>query len=157
MRIENDSTAYEKQRERVNKLLGERSKRFGDYDASLQAHTGIFGFKTKKDMQASINILQEIVKTDQLIFKETKALLDFKDIEKQAIQSQASTSGDRINGYIQTISKLQRQQDQLQGDIKALHHQNSLYLSGCLFAVLALCISLYLLFAKRKGKTRRRS
>ncbi len=100
-----DSTNYELQRTRVNRLLDERRGRFGDFDASLKARTGIFGLKTKKDMQASIDILKQIVETDNHIFKETKALLDFKEIEKQSVNSQAVTSNERISGYIRTISK----------------------------------------------------
>lgn len=148
-----DSTNYEKQRERVNNLLQKRSERFGEFDASLQSRTGIFGLKTKKDMQASIDILKEIVATDNYIFKETKALLDFKDIEKQAIASQATESGERITGYINTISKLQKNQDALGREINILKKQRNIYLNLLLFAAIALIIFIFLLVKRSKKLT----
>src|SRR5690606_20082981 len=74
-----DSLEYEIQRQKVNQLLDRRASRFGHFDESLKKRTGIFGMKTKKDMQASINILLEIVRTDNEIFKETRHLLSYKD------------------------------------------------------------------------------
>lgn len=146
-----DSTAYEKQRERVNKLLGQRSERFGAFDASLQSRTGIFGLKTKKDMQASIDILKEIVLTDNYIFKETKALLDYKDIEKKTVESQASESSERITGYIQTISKLQRKQDSLNQEMLVLKNRSNIYLNLLLFAILGLVIMTFILIKRSKN------
>lgn len=149
--LQQDSSAYQKQRERVNHLLKQRSDRFGEFDASLQARSGIFGLKTKKDMQASIDILKQIVLTDNNIFKETKALLDFKDIEKQAVENMASESGTRITGYINTISKLQKNQEQLQGELVALRRQNSIYLNILIVAFLALITLSFLLLKRKKN------
>ncbi|GAA4808480.1 hypothetical protein GCM10023231_42200 [Olivibacter ginsenosidimutans] len=146
-----DSTAYEKQRERVNQLLDQRHQRFGEFDASLKARTGIFGLKRKKDMQASIDILKEIVLTDNNIFKETKALLDFKDLEKQAIAGQASESGERITGYINTISKLQRNQDKMEQEISVLQKRNIVYLNLLLFAFLGIVILTFILVKRLKN------
>ena len=146
-----DSTAYERQRERVNKLLNQRSNRFGEFDASLTARSGIFGLKTKKDMQASIDILKQIVLTDNTIFKETKALLNYKDFEKQTVEGQVEVSGERITGYINTISKLQRSQDQMAEEIMVLEKRSNIYLSLLLFAFLALIASLYILTKRKKN------
>ncbi|MFC3198341.1 hypothetical protein ACFOET_12020 [Parapedobacter deserti] len=121
-----DTTGYEKQRQKVNELLTQRSMRFGQFDESLNKRTGIFGLKTKKDMQASIDILKQIVLTDNYIFKETKALLDYKEFEKSQIADQASEFDVRINGYIKTISKLQREQERLRSDLNALEKANQL-------------------------------
>lgn len=146
-----DSTAYEKQRERVNKLLDQRRERFGEFDTSLAARSGIFGLKTKKDMQASIDILKQIVLTDNNIFKETKALLDYKDFEKQTVETQAEESGERITGYINTISKLQKRQDQMAEEMMVLEKRSSLFLSLLIFALLSLVILLYLLLKRTKN------
>src|SRR5690554_3634155 len=64
-----DSLDYELQRQKVNHLLDQRSARFGHFDESLKKRTGIFGLKTKRDMQASLDILHEIVLTDNEIFR----------------------------------------------------------------------------------------
>ena len=152
--IQQDSTAYEKQRERVNKLLDQRHQRFGEFDTSLKSRSGIFGLKTKKDMQASIDILKQIVLTDNHIFQETKALLDYKDIQKQAVESQANESGERITGYIQTISKLQKSQDSLAEEIMVLQKKNTIYLNLLLFAFLGLIILTFNLIKRSRKNWR---
>ncbi|SEL67081.1 hypothetical protein SAMN05421740_10859 [Parapedobacter koreensis] len=122
-----DTLGYENQRQKVNELLTQRSQRFGQFDESLKRRTGIFGLKTKKDMQASIDILKQIVLMDNDIFRETKMLLDYKDFEKSQIADQASEFDGRINGYIKTISKLQLQQEQLASEINGLEKTNQIY------------------------------
>ncbi|MBK1440909.1 hypothetical protein JHJ32_12990 [Parapedobacter sp. ISTM3] len=122
-----DTVGYESQRRKVNELLAQRSERFGQFDESLRRRTGIFGLKTKKDMQASIDILKQIVLMDNDIFYETKTLLDYKEFEKSQIAEQASEYDGRINGYIKTISKLQQQQEELASQISALEKTNQLY------------------------------
>lgn len=119
-----DTSGYETQRQKVNTLLQRRSARFGQFDESLKKRTGIFGLKTKKDMQASIDILKQIVLTDNDIFRETKMLLDYKDFEKSQIAQQANEFDGRINGYIKTISKLQREQERLSAEVDRLEKAN---------------------------------
>lgn len=101
-------------------------------------------------MQASIDILKQIVLTDNNIFRETKALLDYKDIQKQAVESQANESGERITGYIQTISKLQKNQDSLAEEIMVLQKKNTIYLNLLLFAFLGLVILMFSLFKRSR-------
>lgn len=144
-----DSKDYDQQRERVNALLKERSKRFGDFDKSLQSKTGIFGLKTKKDMQASIDILEEIVLNDNRIFKETKALLEFKDIEQRSISNSAQESRARIDGYVRTISKMQKNQEALSNRIDALEKQNGLYLTAIVILGILSALLLFLSIGKR--------
>lgn len=119
-----DSSGYEAQRQKVNELLQQRSARFGQFDESLKQRTGIFGLKTKKDMQASIDILKQIVVMDNGIFRETKMLLDYKDFENSQIAQQSTEFDGRINGYIKTISKLQREQERLTAEIDKLEKSN---------------------------------
>lgn len=102
-------------------------------------------------MQASIDILKEIVKTDNNIFKETKALLDFKDIEKQTVENKALESGSRITGYINTISKLRKSQEQLLEEVNVLKRQNSVYLNVLIIAFLALATVSFLLVKRKKN------
>ncbi|KKX50295.1 hypothetical protein [Sphingobacterium sp. IITKGP-BTPF85] len=64
-----DSTSFEAQRMRVNKLIEDRKVKFGEYDLSLEKKSAIFGlFKSKDDMQRTIDILKNIVITDNNIF-----------------------------------------------------------------------------------------
>jgi len=148
-----DTLAYEIQRQRVNTLLDQRSARFGQFDQSLKARTGIFGLKTKKDMQASIDILKEIVATDNNIFRETKVLLDYKDMEKTFISSEAEQSNQRINGYVNTISKLQKNQEEQLLKIRELQQTSNRYLVVSLFSTLSVVILAFILI-KTKNKKR---
>lgn len=145
-----DTLAYEIQRQRVNTLLDQRSARFGQFDQSLKARTGIFGLKTKKDMQASIDILKEIVATDNNIFKETKVLLEYKDMEKTFISSEAEQSAKRINGYINTISKLQKNQEEQLLKIQELQQTSNRYLVASLFSTLLVIILAFILIKNKK-------
>ncbi|WP_257666111.1 hypothetical protein [Parapedobacter tibetensis] len=146
-----DTSSYESQRQKVNELLVQRSARFGQFDESLKQRTGIFGLKTKKDMQASIDILKQIVLTDNDIFRETKLLLDYKDFEKSQIVEQASEFDGRINGYIKTISKLQREQEQRRQEIQSLQNTNRIY-SGLLILALFGFVIAVVLFAIQRQK-----
>jgi len=151
-----DTLAYEVQRQRVNNLLNKRSARFGQFNQSLQSRTGIFGLKTKKDMQASIDILKEIVATDNYIFKETKVLLDYKDMEKTFISYQAEESIARINGYVNTISKQQKIQEEQSLQIKELQQTSNRYLVFFIFSTLLLVIlAIVLVKLKLPKKTAR--
>lgn len=149
--IAGNDTEYEAQRLKVNELLTQRSARFGQFEQSLQQRTGIFGLKTKKDMQSSIDILKQIVLTDNDIFRETKELIDFKDFEKTQIEVKASEFDSRINGYIKTISKLQREQERLQQEVALLQNSNQLSRS-ILFLVLTFLIigAIYLIIRRKK-------
>src|SRR5690606_18171017 len=99
--LEADSSLFENQRQRVNMLLEERSRKFGEYDQSLQQRTGIFGlFKSKSDMQKSIDILQAIVINDNNIFIETRKLLDLKDTERDRFQLLATEFDNQVTAYM---------------------------------------------------------
>lgn len=147
-------TAYEAQRLKVNELLKQRSARFGQFEQSLSQRTGIFGLKTKKDMQSSIDILKQIVLTDNEIFKETKELVDFKDFEKTKIAERASEFDNRINGYIKTISKLQQEQERLRQEIESLQYKNQMFRNILLLIVAVFIISILYFMQQRKKLTK---
>ena len=140
-----DSTSFEDQRRRVNNLLDERSKKFGDFDKSLEEKTGIFGlFKSKNDMQKSIDILKSIVINDNNIFIETRRLLDLKDSEKERFQQLATEYDQQITAYLKTISQLQKENDKLRDDIKNLedqdHSNNNIFYIGTLIFLILIYI-----------------
>lgn len=114
--FQNDSTAYQLQRLKVNALLSERSNKFGQYDQSLDNRTGIFGFQTKGDIKKSNEILRQIVLNDNNIFKELKILLDYKDQEVKRVQLEASSSNSRIQNYMLSIKKLQDENERLKNE-----------------------------------------
>lgn len=137
-----DSLTFEDQRERVNKLLNERSQKFGEFDSSLNQKTGIFGiFKTKRDMESSMEILKKIVLTDNHIFLETKKLLDLKDSESEKQEQLALGYDQQVTAYMKTVSKLQAENEKLQQQIENLENQDH---NNDLLHYLLLAVSLIL-------------
>lgn len=102
-----DSLTYSLQRNKINGMLQARSAKFGQFDNSLSQRTGIFGFKTKKDMQRSMDILTQIIKTDNDILRETKTLLDFKTFQQEQVATQGKDYASKNLAYMKTINKLQ--------------------------------------------------
>lgn len=113
------SDNYEQQRQRVNKLLEDRRKRFGDFELSTEKKSGVLGiFKTKKDRQKSIDILQDIVVTDNHILNETRKLLEIKNYESNRHESLALTYDAQVTAHMRTISKLRQENNRLAVELK---------------------------------------
>ena len=145
---QNDSSAYEAQRNKINKLLNERSSRFGQYDSSLGKRSGIFGLKTKRDLQFSNDILRQIVLTDNDIFSELKVLMDYKDFEKKQVEARAETVEGRIDRYQTTITRLQQENEKLRVDSeKSVVHADKLF-NYLLISVIVLLLSLFFICMK---------
>ncbi len=145
-----DSSAYQMQRKKVNQLLADRSAKFGQYDHSLNSRTGIFGLKTKKDMQKSIDILTQIVQTDNHIFMELKTLLDYNNLEKtQAVDKYQATESSKIN-FMTTITKLQQQNDQLKADLEKSKAQSSVIFYSLVIFLLILAGGAIYLYRTKK-------
>lgn len=152
-----DSLTYETQREKVNGLLEDRSRRFGEYDESLQQKTGIFGiFKRKGDMQRSLDILKDIVITDNNIFLETRKLLDLKDYEKVHYQRLATEYDEQALAYMKTITKLQQENDKLRQKISLqqdVEHGSDVLLYISLLVIIGLLsFVLVTLYNRHKAK-----
>lgn len=154
--IQTDSINFEDQRLRINNLLKERSKRFGEFDQSLEQKTGIFGiFKTKADMQRSIDILRQVVLTDNNIFIETKKLLDIKDYESDKYANLAKSYDDQVTAHMKTVSKLQQENDKLRLEIENMDQnetQNNTALYIALIIIAGLLFTIYQDYKRRKKK-----
>ncbi|MEJ5147440.1 hypothetical protein [Sphingobacterium sp. MYb388] len=146
-----DSTSFEAQRMRVNKLIEDRKVKFGEYDLSLEKKSAIFGlFKSKDDMQRTIDILKNIVITDNNIFLETRRLISIKDDEKQKFQNLASEYDKQVSAYMGTINKLQKENEKLKKDVENLEGSDNssnilLYIALVIIAVLS-----YLIYRNQK-------
>lgn len=137
-----DSSAFEVQRKRVNSLLDARQQKFGSYDTSLTQKTGLFGlFKSKGDMQKSIDILKDVVITDNNIFLETQQLLKIKDFEKDKFRQMASEYDKQITAYMGTINKLQNENERLRTQLDKTTGKG---LAGNLWIYLALLVIIVL-------------
>jgi hypothetical protein len=134
-----DSAAYQLQRIKINALLMQRSAKFGQYEQSLTARTGIFGFQTKDDIKNSNEILREIALNDNNIFRELKVLMDYKDVQVQQVQNTAAINNERIQKYMLAIKKLQDRNYELKVQLqKQVLRQNIFYyISGLLVIICA--------------------
>lgn len=148
-----DSLAYEQQRSKINNMLDERSSKFGLYAESLKSRTGIFGLKTKKDMQKSIDILAEIVKTDNAILKETKVLLDYKTFEQEKVVTESKENSEKNLAYMRTINKLQTENERLKNELiilKDSRNNYKLYFYILLITLVAGGLFIYSKFYRKK-------
>ncbi|RKD13867.1 hypothetical protein BCY91_09945 [Pelobium manganitolerans] len=143
-----DSLAYELQRNKINTMLNSRVAKYGQFTESLNSRTGIFGLKTKKDMQKSMDILKEIIETDNSILRETKTLLDFKTYQQEKVVSESKESESRNLGYMRTINKLQTENESLKAEIQNFKHSKKFY--QLVAFALGLAIISFALFVYRK-------
>lgn len=144
---EKDSIDFEQQRDRVNQLIEERSKRFGDFDNSIKQKTGVFGiFKTKKDMQKSIDILKSIVIADNKILLETKKLVALKENDQDRLTRIVNEYDMQITAYMATISKLQEENEKLSSQLTTTkdHSHRWNFLNYLLLSLLIVVLFLYL-------------
>lgn len=118
-----DSLTYEFQRKKINSMLQQRSRKFGQYDYSLGQHTGIFGLQTKKDIRRSNDILMDIVKTDNEIYKQLKILLDYRTFQQTQVLSKSKESEATNQAFMRNINKLRDQNAKLKDDIEAAEKQ----------------------------------
>ena len=144
-----ENSAYELQRTKINALLADRSAKFGQYDQSLTAKTGIFGLQTKKDIRNSNEILRQIVLNDNEIFTQLKVLMDYKDLQVQEVKISATSNAESILSYRKTIKELQDQSIKLTKELNESESSNSrthLFMGLSLIA----CIGLAYLFYKNR-------
>jgi len=119
-----DSLAYQLQRKKINEMLTQRTRKFGQYDESLRMHSGIFGLQTKKDIRRSNDILMDIVKTDNAIYKELKILLEYRTFQQTRVQSRSKEAENTNIGLMTTINKLREQNVQLRASEDKLFHKH---------------------------------
>jgi len=147
-----DSIAYQQQRKKINAMLAERTKKFGLYDESLSKHTGIFGFQTKKDIRRSNDILMDIVKTDNDIYKELKILLEFRTFQQKQVQTKSKEAENSNLGYMTTINTLRAQNDALRRRANSEEIEHEKTRNTLVLTIIGICvvIILWALFRPRK-------
>jgi len=145
-----DSLAYQLQRAKINAMLALRAQKFGQYDQSLTMHTGIFGLQTKNDIRRSNDILMDIVKTDDDIYKQIKILLDFRAFQQTEVLTRASQVEDSQLGYMTTINKLRSQLDTMKADAAKQQKENDDLRRNFIIAVILVGLLILLLLRRRK-------
>jgi hypothetical protein len=151
--VNTDSAAYQLQRAKINQMLDVRRQKFGQYDESLKQHTGIFGLQTKKDIRRSNDILMDIVKTDDDLFREIKVLMDYRVSQQEQVQTKSTETENFNLSFMNTINRLRQQIDLLKQEAKKeKEHQTHLIRIFIIVFVLMLGSILYLLLKKRRVK-----
>ncbi|WP_219225340.1 hypothetical protein [Pedobacter antarcticus] len=152
--FQNDTSAYQTQRQKINMLLAERSARFGQYDLSLSARSGIFGLQTKNDLKNSNEILRNIILNDNNIFRELKVLMNYKDQEVSQVQSNEANSRKRIDAYMQTIKKLQDENETLRHNVDETDKKTGTFtLINIILGALFLAALIYIFTLHKKINT----
>ncbi|MES2113397.1 MAG: hypothetical protein V4577_31885 [Bacteroidota bacterium] len=153
--FKSDSIAYQQQRKKINAMLAERTKKFGLYDESLSKHTGIFGMQTKKDIRRSNDILMDIVKTDNDIYKELKNLLEFRTFQQRQVQTKSKEAESSNLGYMTTINTLRSQNDALRHRAVKEEAEHEKTRNTLVLIIIGICvvIILWALFRPRKRST----
>jgi hypothetical protein len=152
-----DSVAYQSQRKKINSMLDARAQKFGQYDKSLSQHTGIFGLQTKKDIRRSNDILMDIAKTDDDLYKQIKILLDYKTFQQTEVLEKLDKSKQTETyniGFMNTINKLRAENEKLkiQAD-DAIRSKEAATRNFIIITVLMLVSILLLLRSKYIVKT----
>jgi hypothetical protein len=146
--VGSDSLAYQLQRKKINSMLAVRSQKFSKYDKSLSEHTGIFGLQTKKDIRRSNEILMDIVRTDNDIYKQLKILLDYRTFQQSQVLDKSKETESTALGFMYTINKLRSQVDILKA--QALVNEKHEQKVTTKFIIIIVVLVLILLFSIRK-------
>jgi hypothetical protein len=135
-------------------MLQERAAKFGQYDESLRMHTGIFGFQTKKDIRRSNDILMDIVKTDDDIYKEIKILMEYRVFQQTQAQTHSQETDENNMGFMNAINKLRTELESTKAEDEKKEQQRQ-KTKNWVILVFALMFAsiLYLFMQNRKLKS----
>ncbi len=134
-------------------LLTARAKNFSAYTTSIQQHSGIFGNKTKRDLEKSNEVLIRIVTLDNNIMDELKRTLDYKTFEKTTGSYNSHDCELRLEQSMHVTDTLSKQLNILEKKIKssdaAAYKYSSLFY---LFVAISMILTGVIFFKVRKAR-----
>ena len=138
------------EKKKLYDLLEQRKQRFNSYSSSIEKRSGIFGNKTKKDLQQSNEILREVVRTDNDIINVLNRAVDFKTYEKVNLNY-------NVNENSQQLENLTRATDTLEKQVMFLKKENTTLQEDAKWAkakiiTLLIALMIMILFIRRKRK-----
>ncbi|WP_295798606.1 hypothetical protein [Mucilaginibacter sp.] len=148
-----DSLAYQLQRKKINTMLAQRAVKFGQYDESLDKHTGIFGLQTKKDIRRSNEILMDIVKTDNDIYSELKILLEYRTFQQKQVLTHTKETENSTLGYMSTINKLRAQIGALKLEAEKDNAHEAEVRKMMIITIIVLAVLIFLMIVFRRKKS----
>lgn len=127
-------------------LLNTRRQKFEAYSYSLEKKSGFFGNKTKKDVQHTVEVLTEIIETDNRIIGSLNHVINFKSFEKVNSTYNQMESDERITNLRRATDTLTKQVDALSVSYAAMKSKTGrLKWLTCFFAICLAITSYYLL------------
>jgi len=147
-----DSIAYQLEHAKINAMLAQRTQKFGQYDQSLTMHTGIFGLQTKKDVRRSNDILMDIVKTDDSIYREIKILFDYTVFQRTQVQDHSKEAIESNFGYMTTINKLRKQADLMKAEANAQQTRYEKTLGLLIVILVIMLLAIFYLVSRNRER-----
>ena len=130
-------------------LLAERAKNFSAYTSSIQKRSGIFGNKTKSDIQKSNEVLLAIVTLDNDIMDALNRALSYKTFEKTTDNYSNRDCELRLKQSMQVTDTLMKQLTLVEKKIKRDQNSASLY-SVLFYIALAGCLILIIMIRRKR-------
>ncbi|MCX6273888.1 MAG: hypothetical protein NTV09_01605 [Bacteroidetes bacterium] len=121
----------------LQNLLTERAKNFSVYTSSIQKRSGIFGNKTKRDIEKSKEVLIDIVTLDNNIMDALNRALSYKTFEKTADDYSARDCELKLKKSMEVTDTLMKQIAVLERKVE--HPGSSASVYKVLFYLLLAC------------------
>lgn len=133
-------------RQELQNLLNERKEKFDAYTNSLEKRSGIFGGKSKADVQRSNEVLIDIVKTDNKIISTLNRVSDFRTFEKVNMNYDLIKCNEQLSNLRNAVDTLNKQLIVLTAANASLKNKSGGFqwlIYGLLSAIAVLVILLY--------------
>lgn len=98
----------EQEKLELQKLVQLRQEKFGAYSRAAAAQTGIFGNKTKNDLRKQLDVMAEIIKTDNHIITTLDNFLDYRTFQRTEMsysQAELDAKNQRLDELTTILSK----------------------------------------------------
>ncbi len=138
------------ERKRLFELLEERRQKFDAYSASIEKHSGIFGNKTKKDMQKSNDVLTELVRTDNNIISVLNRAVDFKNYERVSLSQEVGENTQQMESLLHATDTLERQLVKIRADQVTLKRESQWLKIVNRTLIFAVLMMIFLFVRKKK-------
>ncbi len=111
----------------LQNLLAERAKNFSVYASSIQKRSGIFGNKSKNDLEKSNEVLIDIVTLDNEIMDALNESLNYKTFERTTDNYSARDCEMKLQQSMMVTDTLMKQINLLESKIKNPGASSSVY------------------------------
>jgi hypothetical protein len=140
------SAGQDHSREYLRQLLKERKDRFEEFTEAADKKSGIFGNRTKRDVEKQNEVLIEIVRTDNHIVRELEASLNQKRTENYTVYQELNTREQDREKLLKAVEALNAKVESLEKGNASLRAASGIYkVLTWLFGII-----LVILFIKNK-------